>query len=493
MKVQMLLFTRHITLRNTLWFVDICCVTNQVQFIDKTVLAFCCIAHCAKQTATYAKSFPFNHEMINALALITWTLSPTAYKFQENLLRTMIQIENTYFELAKSCRRNCLVRFWILFDYFGAVFDLTRTFFRSFAIVEWWTHRLTSILINGSAWRPAMNGMRLRCETTVTIRLCTWSRQPTARKNFIRLKWVDLNASRKLSSYFRDFPLSGTFMSLWRRWPCPWLGLQGRSRLDRTSLFWRHRQLDRLWGEGESYDRVRLPKAQHRHRRSFVANIKKAQVPRVWSIARRSLPVFPRLQRCPSLLTIKWTTGSNTLAKARPEWTLEVSHWRSQQDSWRRRSCWIVLHFSYIHTTRRPHVYGQSIEVKTQLTQRDYLNMLAQKDDAHFTIFKKRRCFLVNNQYFQLDIYQEPSHPRCRGLMLLETYTSLEGEQLKKSLPKFLEIQKETTGDPYYSMFNLSLKEDWNNTKKFCYSLHGELHVHDEDDDCQPGSSNNRM
>lgn len=51
-------------------------------------------------------------------------------------------------------------------------------------------------------------------------------------------------------------------------------------------------------------------------------------------------------------------------------------------------------------------MHGQSIEVKTQLTHRDYLNMIAQKDDAHFTIFKKRRCFVTNNQYFQLDIYQ---------------------------------------------------------------------------------------
>lgn len=32
-----------------------------------------------------------------------------AYKFQENLLRTMIQIENTYFELGASCKRNCLI------------------------------------------------------------------------------------------------------------------------------------------------------------------------------------------------------------------------------------------------------------------------------------------------------------------------------------------------------------------------------------------------
>lgn len=32
-----------------------------------------------------------------------------AYKFQENLLRTMIQIENTYFELGRTCKRNCLI------------------------------------------------------------------------------------------------------------------------------------------------------------------------------------------------------------------------------------------------------------------------------------------------------------------------------------------------------------------------------------------------
>lgn len=70
-------------------------------------------------------------------------------------------------------------------------------------------------------------------------------------------------------------------------------------------------------------------------------------------------------------------------------------------------------HWSYIHTQRRPNVHGQArIEVKTQLTHRDYMNLLAQRDDAHFTIYKKRRCFLINNQYFQLDIYREPSHPR---------------------------------------------------------------------------------
>lgn len=57
--------------------------------------------------------------------------------------------------------------------------------------------------------------------------------------------------------------------------------------------------------------------------------------------------------------------------------------------------------------------------------------------------------------------------------MLLETYSSLEGEKLLNCLPKFLNIVKETTGDPSFSMFNLSLKEDWSKTKKFCHSLHG--------------------
>lgn len=69
-------------------------------------------------------------------------------------------------------------------------------------------------------------------------------------------------------------------------------------------------------------------------------------------------------------------------------------------------------HWSYIHTIRKPRIHGQVVEVKTQLTHRDYINMLAQRDDSHFTIFKRRRCFLDNNQYFQLDIYKEPCHPR---------------------------------------------------------------------------------
>uniref|UniRef100_T1ILT8 Uncharacterized protein n=1 Tax=Strigamia maritima TaxID=126957 RepID=T1ILT8_STRMM len=117
-------------------------------------------------------------------------------------------------------------------------------------------------------------------------------------------------------------------------------------------------------------------------------------------------------------------------------------------------------HWSYTNTIRRLEFNNQIIEVKTQITSREYQNMLAQRDANHHKIYKTRRCFLWNNQYFQLDIYREPCPDRCKGLVLLETYTTLQGGELMERLPNFLEIKKEVTNDPAYSMYNLSLKEE---------------------------------
>ena len=83
--------------------------------------------------------------------------------------------------------------------------------------------------------------------------------------------------------------------------------------------------------------------------------------------------------------------------------------------------------------------------------------LVAQRDSSHYTIYKKRRCFLWNNQYFQMDIYQEPCHPRCRGLIILETHTTHKGDDLK--LPDFLEVVKEVTDDKDYSMYALSKRD----------------------------------
>ncbi len=59
--------------------------------------------------------------------------------------------------------------------------------------------------------------------------------------------------------------------------------------------------------------------------------------------------------------------------------------------------------------------------------------------------------------------------------MLLETYTTQSLEELQSKLPDFLNIVRNVTGDPAHSMYNLSLKDEWLNNKKFCYRLTGEL------------------
>lgn len=62
-----------------------------------------------------------------------------------------------------------------------------------------------------------------------------------------------------------------------------------------------------------------------------------------------------------------------------------------------------------------------------------------------------------------MDIYQAPRN----GLMFLETYTTLSGDILKAKLPSFLNIVREVTHDPDYSMFELSKRATSSQQKPF--------------------------
>jgi len=140
--------------------------------------------------------------------------------------------------------------------------------------------------------------------------------------------------------------------------------------------------------------------------------------------------------------------------------------------------------WSYTCTIRRPECKGQTVEVKTPLSRKDYEYLLNHVDLKRLPIYKTRRCFMYNDQSYQLDIYKDPCHPRCRGLMLLETFTTLPSNKLKDMLPPFLAISQEVTGDPAFSMFNLALSSEWmDNTKDFCHDLSMEENVSDEDDE----------
>ncbi|XP_030375948.1 TRPL translocation defect protein 14 isoform X3 [Scaptodrosophila lebanonensis] len=329
-----------------------------------------------------------------------------AYKFQENLIRTMVQIENTYFELGNSSTRNCL----IICD--RGVMDAS-----AYISKDKWEK-----MMGANKWNPVeMRDNRYNQILHLVSAANGAEEFYSTEDHACRSEGVDLARELDYKSaaawvghpYFDVIDNSTDFETKMNRMiesVCQKLGIDTGDRLQATS----------------------------RKLKFLVA----------------TLPVdseFPPFQDFDVVHHYLQSGGPKVQARLRK---------RGQKNHW-----------SYIHTQRRPNVHGQArIEVKTQLNHRDYMNRLAQRDEAHFPIYKKRRCFLINNQYFQLDIYKEPCHPRCKGLVLLETYSSLSGEALKNCMPKFLNIVKEVTGDPKFSMFNLSLREDWTTSKKFCSS-----------------------
>ena len=54
------------------------------------------------------------------------------------------------------------------------------------------------------------------------------------------------------------------------------------------------------------------------------------------------------------------------------------------------------------------------------------------------------------------------------------------GDKLMSNMPKFLNLGPEVTGDPAFSMYNLSLKEDWEDNKKFCHKMYEENENNDD-------------
>ncbi|XP_054008953.1 TRPL translocation defect protein 14 isoform X2 [Hylaeus anthracinus] len=335
--------------------------------------------------------------------------SSEAFKFQENLLRTMIQIENTFFQLGESGSRNCLI-----------ICDRGAMDASAFISKDKW-----ELMMASNGW----NNVELRDNRYNQI---------------IHM----VSAANGAEDFYSTEDHA-----------CRSEGVEVARELDyKAAAAWvGHPYFDVIDNRQDFETKIcRMIECVCQKLGIDTGDRLRASSRKVKFLVKGPLPAdteFPPFQ--------DFDVVHNYLQSNNPKMQARLRK-RGQKGHW-----------SYIHTIRRPKMCGQVIEVKTQLTHRDYLNMLAQRDDSHFTIFKRRRCFLINNQYFQLDIYREPAHPRCRGLMLLETYTALSGDELKNILPQFLTIEKEVTGNPDYSMFNLSLREEWNNTNKYCHNLHG--------------------
>ncbi|XP_050543963.1 TRPL translocation defect protein 14 isoform X1 [Daktulosphaira vitifoliae] len=331
-----------------------------------------------------------------------------ATKFQENLLRSMLHIENTFFELGETCEQDCLI-----------ICDRGAMDAAAYIASSKWDQILKDNNLNMVDLRDNRYNQIIHMVSAA----CGAEDFYTTEDHSCRRE--DVSLARSLDT----------------KASAAWIGHPYYDVIDNSSDF--ENKICRMIAAVcqklgvDTGDRL-------------ATNSKK----RKWLV--KYLPrdqLFPPFQDFDVVHNYLQTYTKNMQARLRK---------RGQKGHW-----------NYTHTIRRPRVRGQVIEVKTQLSHRDYVNLLSQKDETHYPIYKKRRCFIHNNQYFQLDIYCKPCHPRCEGLVLLETYSALDDQELLDRLPKFLDIEAEVTGDAAYSMFNLSLVEEWDKTKHFCHYLKG--------------------
>ncbi|XP_071531626.1 TRPL translocation defect protein 14 isoform X2 [Panulirus ornatus] len=330
-----------------------------------------------------------------------------AVAFQENLLKSMMQIENTFFTLAETCRKNCLV-----------ICDRGTMDASAFISEEHWEGIMKRNGWNPVDLRDTRYNQIIHMVSAANGAEAFYSTEDHAcRSENIELAFhLDNRAAEAWVGhpYFDVIDNSSEFDTKMRRMisvVCQKLGIDTGDRLKTNA-----RKLKFL---------VRGPLPED----SVFPNFQDFNVEHIY-LRTNSRKMQARLRK----------RGKNG-------------------------------HHSYTHTIRKPEQLGQIVEVKTPISQRDWSNMSAQADEHHLKIYKKRRCFLHNNQYFQLDIYQQPCHKRCEGLILLETYSTLSSEELQRRLPSFLSIEADVTGRPDYSMFNLSLRDEWNVTNKFCVNI----------------------
>lgn len=92
-------------------------------------------------------------------------------------------------------------------------------------------------------------------------------------------------------------------------------------------------------------------------------------------------------------------------------------------------------------------------EEERRLDSTEYQILTRQLHDAsRQTIHKRRHCFLWENQYFELDMFTSPK--RLRGLAILEIELTELNDRV--TLPPFLNIGREITGEPQYSNYHLA-------------------------------------
>lgn len=99
--------------------------------------------------------------------------------------------------------------------------------------------------------------------------------------------------------------------------------------------------------------------------------------------------------------------------------------------------------FVYTYTEKQRINSRTRQERERIITEREYLQLLAERDPKREPVRKRRHAFVYKNQYFQLDLLREPMR-----LAMLEIELTEENDKLK--LPPFVGVVREVTEDDRY-------------------------------------------
>lgn len=100
---------------------------------------------------------------------------------------------------------------------------------------------------------------------------------------------------------------------------------------------------------------------------------------------------------------------------------------------------------SYYYTVKRKVSSGVRAEEEKMISEREYQALLTLRDPEKATVKKRRICFFWREQFFEVDLFEEPRP----GLALMEAERSDRTPELE--LPPFVKVLRNVTDDKQYS------------------------------------------
>jgi CYTH domain-containing protein/predicted ATPase len=100
---------------------------------------------------------------------------------------------------------------------------------------------------------------------------------------------------------------------------------------------------------------------------------------------------------------------------------------------------------SYYHTVKRAVSPGVRVEEEKMITRREYEALRTFRNPEKCTIKKRRVCFFWKEQFFEVDLFEEPQH----GLALMEAERTDRTQDLE--LPPFVKVIRNVTFEKQYS------------------------------------------